>query len=125
MFEEKVVKFTLLALGGLCLLLCLIFAACQVNPFRPPVTYYERLRRAVVVGLLTGVGSLALFLIIDLVYDSGFQWTIESLAISWLCIILPLQLLATIGTYIEFAWQEKIRHYLAALAEKHHKSQDK
>lgn len=123
--EERVVKFALLVLGGLCLLLCLIFAARQVNPFRPPVTHFERLRRAVTVGLLTGVGFLALFLIIDLVYDSGFQWTIESLAISWLCIVLPLQLLATIGTYIEFAWQEKIRHYLTDLAEKHRKSQGK
>lgn len=125
MIGERLVTFTLLALGGLCLLLCIIFAARQVNPMCPPVTHRERTRRAVIVGLLTGIGFFSLFLIVDLVYNSGFQWTIESLAISWLCIILPLQILATIGTYIEFAWQEKIRRYLAHLAKKHHKNEGK
>lgn len=114
----RMVNLTMLVLATLCFLLCLVFAAQQVNPFRPPKTYRERIRRAVTVGLLTGGASLLLFLIVDLVSDSGFQWTIGSLAVSWLCIVLPLQLLSMIGTYIEFAWQEKIQHFLTNLAGK-------
>ncbi|MCS7252242.1 MAG: hypothetical protein RMK32_09640 [Anaerolineae bacterium] len=121
MAGNKVAEFYLFVLGILCLLLCLIFAARQANPFRPPITYRERIRRAVAVGLLTGVGFLSLFLIIDVVYDSGFQWTIGSIVVSWLCIVLPLQILAAVGTYIEFVWQDKIRRYLANLAGKNHK----
>jgi hypothetical protein len=59
-----------------------------------------------------------LLLIIDLVTDSSFQWTIESLATVLVCLILPLQLLAMVGTYIEFAWQERIRRHLVRLSEK-------
>jgi 4-amino-4-deoxy-L-arabinose transferase-like glycosyltransferase len=116
MAEAELLNLILLPLVGLCFLCCLIFAARQVNPFRPPATRGERLRRAVIVGLLTGGGFLSLFLIIDLIFNSGFQWTIESLVLSWLCIILPFQILAMIGTYIEFAWQEKIRRHLVNLA---------
>lgn len=118
-------NFLLFALLASFLLLCLIFAARQVNPFRPPITSSERVRRAITVGLLTGMGFLSLFLIIDLITDSGIQWTFESLIISWLCIVLPLQILATIGTYIEFAWQDRIRHHLTNLAKRNHKHKDK
>ena len=95
-----------------------ILAARQVNPFHPPATHRERLRRAITVGLLTGGGLLSMLLIADLVGDSGFQLNLTSLAILWLCLILPFQVLATIGTYVEFIWQEKILHYLVRLAER-------
>jgi membrane-bound metal-dependent hydrolase YbcI (DUF457 family) len=118
MLGSKIINLFLLVLASFCFLLCLILASRQVNPFRPPSTHRERIRQAVTVGLLTGGGFLCLLLIIDLVTDSGFQWTIESLATVLVCLILPLQLLAMVGTYIEFAWQERIRRHLVRLSEK-------
>ena len=117
--------FVVIALVVLVVSLFAILAARQVNPFHPPVTHRERLRRAITVGLLTGGGLLSMLLIADLVGNSGFQLTIKSLAIIWLCLILPFQILATIGTYFEFTWQERIQRYLVRIAERSRKREKK
>jgi len=124
-YINKMSDFIVIALVVLVVSLFALLAARQVNPFRPPATHRERLRRAITVGLLTGGGLLSMLLIADLVGNSGFQLTITSLATIWLCLILPFQVLATIGTYFEFIWQEKILHYLARLAERSRKREKK
>lgn len=101
--------------AGLFGLSCLLIAGWQARPSSPPVDNLERLQRSILVGFMTSGCFISIFVIAGIL-DMDFQWSFEGLVTS-LCLILPFQAMATVGSYVQFGYASKIRQHLSKVAQ--------
>jgi threonine/homoserine/homoserine lactone efflux protein len=90
------------AIAAVIAIFCLAIAAWQARPNSPPQNRAQRMGRSIIVGFLANGVVFSIATIVG-VLDQDFQWTGNTF-VGIACIAVPLQLLATVGTYIQFGY---------------------
>lgn len=101
---------------------CLAIAVWQFRSSSPPANRAQRLSRSILVGF-TITGGIFSMVTIAGALDVGFEWTGNTVA-GIVCLAIPLQLMATIGAYIQFGYLPWMQRQLSKAAKGHSRMPD-
>ena len=91
----------------------------QVRPWTSPMAASAKFGRSVSIGFGVSVSIFCLFAILDLWSGPNAiaSWNLQSVLASF-CFVLPLGVIATIGSYINFGVMDKLRAQVTKLKDK-------
>jgi len=108
--QRQLISYLFGALATVVGVACLVAVAWQFRSSNAPATQAERIKRSLLVGLLTNGGMLAMLVILG-VLDTNFKWSLSALVGS-LCLFIPVQIVVSVGAYIQFGylpWMQRQR----------------
>lgn len=88
----------------------------QVRPWASPIRTSERLIRSLSIGVGVAISIFCLFAILDLRSKPNAinNWSVQSMYASF-CFVLPLGIVASIGSYINFGVMDKLKTQVTKL----------
>jgi len=111
----KILYWSWMIILALVCIACLIAMVWLMKPKTLPLSRRDRIKRSIAGGLFTGVG-IASILMAAFMLAPNYHLSIESVSIL-LCLAIPAQLMATIGTYVQLGYLQMYHQALRRIVE--------
>jgi len=114
-YRMVLIKYFLVFLLGLLILYSMIIIAAQIPPSQVQINIIDRIKRSLISGFCASIAFGLFIAILGLMQDN---YSLDSLG-GIVCIILPVQLIATVGTFIRLGWQYRFYKFINGFVENH------